>query len=191
MSQEIQVAPNSDQWNRDVVVQLLSPVWLFATPWIAAHQASLSFTISWSLLKFMSIESVMPLNHLIFCCPFSCLQSSLASGSSPVGQLFTSGGQSTGVSASASVLPKNIQDWFLLGLTHLIFLLCKECSRVFSNTTVQKHQLFGASLLYGPKLTSKYDYWKNHSFDYMELVSKVISLLFNTQSRFLIDLDLS
>ena len=75
-----------------VVVQSLSYVQLFVTPWAAAHQASLSFTISWSVFKLMSIESVMPSNHLILCCHFSsCPQSFPASGSFPVSQLFTSG----------------------------------------------------------------------------------------------------
>ena len=76
--------------------------------------------------------------------PSSCLQSFPASGFSPMSQLFTSGGQSTGVSASASALPMNIQDWFPLGLTALMFLLSKGLSRVFSSTTLQKHQFFGA-----------------------------------------------
>ena len=77
--------------------------------------------------------------------PFSsCPQSFPASGSFPMRQLFASGGQSIGVSASASVLPMNIQDWFPLGLTSLISQLSKECSRVFSNTTIQKHQFFSA-----------------------------------------------
>ena len=74
----------------------------------------------------------------------SCLQSFSASGSFPMSQFFTSGGQSIGISASASVLPMNIQDWFLLGFTGLISLQSKELSRVFSNLTVQKHQFFGA-----------------------------------------------
>ena len=90
-------------------VQLLSRVQLFATPWIVAHQAPLSFTISWNLLKFMSIDWVMPSNHLILCRPVSFhLHSFPASESFPVSQLFPSGGQSTGVSASAPVLPMNI-----------------------------------------------------------------------------------
>ena len=77
--------------------------------------------------------------------PFSsCLQSFPASGSFLMSQLFASGGQSIGVSASSSVLPMNIQDWFTLVLTGLISLLSKGLSRVFSNTTVQKHQLFSA-----------------------------------------------
>ena len=94
-----------------VVVQLLSCVRLFATPWTAAHQASLSFTISRSLLKFMSLESVMPSNHLILYFPFPLLpQSFPASGSFAVSWLFASDGQSIRVSASTSVLPMNIQE---------------------------------------------------------------------------------
>ena len=128
-------------------VQLLSPVWLFVTPRTEAHQASLSIANSQSLLKLMSIESVMPSNHLILCLPFfSCLKSFPASGSFQMSQLFPSSGQSIGVSASALVLPMNIQDWFPSGLTGLIFLLSKGLSRVFSNTTVQKHKFFGAQL---------------------------------------------
>ena len=90
-------------------VQLLSRVQLFATPWIAARQASLSITNSQSLLKLMPIELVVPSNHLILCCPISsCLQSFPASGSFPVSQLFAPGDQTIGVSASASVFPMNI-----------------------------------------------------------------------------------
>ena len=95
------------------VVQSPNPVWLFATPWTAAHQASLSFTISWSLLKFMSIEPVRPSNHLILFTPFSSyIQSFPASGSFPMSQHFASGGQSLGASISASVLPIYIQGLF-------------------------------------------------------------------------------
>ena len=98
--------------------------------------------------------------------PFSsCLQSFPASGYFPRSQFFASGGQSIGVSASASVLPINIQNWFPLGLTGFISLQSKGLSRVFSNTTVQKHQFFGAQLSLSPTLTSIHDYWKNHSFD--------------------------
>ena len=98
-----------------------------------------------------------------------CLQSFPASGPFPVSYLFTSGGQSIGGSASTSVIPMNIQGWFPLGLTSLVSLLSKGLSRVFSNTTVQKHQFFGAQLLYGPALTSIHDYWKSHSFDWAPL----------------------
>ena len=100
-----------------------------------------SITNFWSLLKLMSIESVMPSNHLIFCCPLVFrLQFFPASGPFPVSQSFESGGQSIGVSASGSVLPMNIQDWFPLGLTVLISLQSKGLTRVFFNTTVPKHQ---------------------------------------------------
>jgi len=96
--------------------------------------------------------------------PFSsCLQSFPTSGSFQMSQLCTLGDQSIGV--SASVLPMNIQDWFPLGWTGWISLLSKGLSRVFSNTTVQKHQFFGAQLLYSPTLTLIHDYWKNHSFN--------------------------
>ena len=127
-------------------VQSLSHVWLFVTPWTAARQASLSITNSWSLLKLMSIESVKQSNHLMLCHPIlTCLQSSPASGSFPMSQFFTSSGQSISFSF-ASVLPMNIQDWLPLGLTGLISLQFKGLSRVFSNTTVQKHQFFGTQL---------------------------------------------
>ena len=115
---------------------------LLMTPWTIAHQAPLPFTSSQSLLKLMSIESVMLFNHLTLCCPLLlCLQSFPASGSFPVSQLFTSAGQS--IRASASVLLMTIQGWYPLGLTGLISLLSKGLSRVFSSTTIQKHQFFG------------------------------------------------
>ena len=96
----------------------LSHVWLFTTPWTAACQASLSITNSRSSLKLMSIKMVAPSKHLILCRPLSsCLQSFPTSGSFPMSQFFALGGQSFGASASASVLPMNIQNWFPLGLT--------------------------------------------------------------------------
>ena len=128
-------------------VQSLSLVWLFVTPWVAACQASLSITNSQSLLKLSPwsrwchpaiSSSVVPFS--------SCPQSLPASGSFPMSQLFTWGGQSTGVSASTSVLPMNTQDWSPLGWTGWISLQSKRLSRVFSNTTVQKHQFFSAQL---------------------------------------------
>ena len=107
-------------------VQSLSLVRLFVTPWTAAPQAFLSTTNSRNLLKLMSVESVMPSNHLILCRPFSShLQSFPASGYFQMSQFFASGGQSIGVSASASVLPMNIQDWFPLGWTGWISLQSK------------------------------------------------------------------
>ena len=127
-------------------VQSVSRVRLFATPWTAACQASLSIANSQNLLKLMSIKSVMPYNHFILCRPFTCLQFFPASESFLISQLFAPDGQNFGVSASASVLPMNTQDSFPLGLTGLISLLSKGFSRVFSNTTVQARQFFSAQL---------------------------------------------
>ena len=124
-----------------VVVQSLSHVRLFVTPWNAAHQTSLSFTISRSLLKLMSTESVRPSNHLIL--GHHLFLPSIF----PSIRVFFSelalciSGQSTGASPSTIVIPMNIQCWFPLGLTSLI-LPSKGLSRVFSNTTVQRHQFF-------------------------------------------------
>ena len=124
---------------------LLSHVQQFATPWNAACQASLSLTNSWNLLKLMSVELVMPSNHLIPFCPILLLPSIFPSiRAFPMSQFFVSEGLSIG--ASGSVLPMNIQDLFPLGLTGLNSLQSKELSRVFSNTTVQKFQLFHAQL---------------------------------------------
>ena len=135
-------------------VQSFSRVQLFAAPWIAARQASLSFTNSQSLLKLMFIKSVMPSNHLILCHPSYSPAFNLSQHQGPFqSQLFTPGGQSTGASALASVLPVTIQDWFPLGLTGWIPLMSKGLSRVFSNT-IWKHQFFG-----GPTLTSIHDHW--------------------------------
>ena len=130
----------------------------------------------------MSIESVMLSNHLILCCPLlllSSIFSSIRVFSNVMSQLFTSGGQSIG--ASASVLPINIQHWFPLGWTGLISFQSKGLSRVFSNTTVQKHQFFSAQ----PSL------WSNsHTHTWLlekpTIVGKVVSLLFNIPSRVVI-----
>ena len=128
-------------------VQSLSHVLFFAIPCTAARQASLSITNSQSLLKVTSTESVMPYRDLILCCPLRLLPSIFpASGSFQMSQLFTSGGQNIGVSASASVLPMNTQDWSSLEWTGWISLQSKGLSRVCSNTTVQKHQFFGTQL---------------------------------------------
>ena len=125
--------------------QSLSHVRLFATPQIAARQASLSITNSWSSLRLTSIESMMPCSISSSVVPFSsCPQSLPASESFPMSQLFAWGGQSTGVSALASFLPKKSQGWSPSEWTSLISLQSKGLSRVFSNTTVQKHQFFGA-----------------------------------------------
>ena len=124
-------------------VQLLGRIRLFETPWMAAHQASLSITNSWSSLRLTSIESVMPSSHLILCRPLLLLP--LIPPSIRVfsrSQLFSWGSQSIGVSALASVLPMNTQDRFPLEWTSCISLQSKGLSRVLSNTTVQKHQFF-------------------------------------------------
>ena len=141
------------------------------TPWTAACQVSLSFTVSQSVPKLMSIESVMPSNHLILCRPLLLLPS-----------IFSSIRVFSNESALCIRWPKywsfsisppvNIPGWFLLGLTGLISLQSKGLSRVFSRTVIQRHQFFSAQ----PSLRSNFfmvtsvlDYWKNHRFDYMDL----------------------
>ena len=129
-------------------------------PMTVACQASLTITNSWSLLKLMFIKSVMTSNYLILWHPLLLLPSIFPN----IRIFFTSGGQSIGASASASVLPVNIQDWFPSGWTGWISLQSKGLSRIFPNTTVERHQFVGAQL-YGATLTSIHDYWKNHSLD--------------------------
>ena len=117
------------------------------TPWITAHQASLSITNSCSLPKACPLSQWCHLTISPSVVPFSSsLQSFPTSGCFQMSQLFTSGGQSIRISATASVLPMTIQDWFPLGLTGWINLLSMGLSRIFSNTTVQKHQFFSAQL---------------------------------------------
>ena len=126
-------------------VQLLNHVWLFASPWIAACQASLSITNSGSSLRPTPSSQWCHPAISSSVVPFSsCPQSLPASESFPMSQLFAWGGHSTGVSALASFLPKTTQDWSPLEWTGWISLQSKGFSRVFSNTTVQKHQFFGA-----------------------------------------------
>ena len=149
------------------------------------YQASLSFAVSQSLLKLMSIESVRSSNHLVLCHPL-LLPSVLVSGPFLMSWLFTTGGQNIEASVSASVLPINIQDWFPLGWT--VWISCSPGdSQVFSNTMVQKHQFFGTQ----PSL------WSNSSHPYMTtgktialtiwtFLGKVMSLFFNTLSGFVI-----
>ena len=158
---------------------------LSVTPWTASHQASLSITISQSLLRLTSISFNISSSVTLFS---FCLQSIPASGSFPVRQLFASGGQSIGASGSASVLPMNIQGWFPLGLTVLITLQSKGLSRVFSSTTVWKHQYFGTHSAFfmvqcsHPYTTTQ----KTVALTIWTFVGKVMSLLFNTFSRFVI-----
>ena len=120
------------------------------TPAVYSHSCPLS---QWCHPTISS--SVVPVS--------SCPWSFSAPGSFQMSQLFTLGGQSIGVSASTSALPVNIQGWFPLGWTGWISLQSKGLSRVFSNTTVQKHQFF--SFPHSPTLTSIHDHWKNHSLD--------------------------
>ena len=148
---------------------MLSHVWLFATPWTAVRQASLCFTITLSLLKLRSIKSVIPSNSLNLCHPL------LLPSIFPSIWVFSNelalhiGAQNIGASASASasVLPMNIQGWFPLGLTGLISLLSKGPSRVFSRPQFKSISSSGIRFLYGPVFTSVQDCWENHSFDYM------------------------
>ena len=147
-------------------VQSLSYIRLLATPWIATCQVSLSITSSWSSPKPMSIESVMPSSHLILCQPLL-----LPPPIHPSIRLFSN--ESTLYmrwpkywSFSVNISSFNEHPGLIsLGWTGWIFWQSKGLSRVFSNTTVQKHQLFGHDFLYSPIITSIHDYWKNHSFD--------------------------
>ena len=142
-----------------VVVQSLSNVWLFVTPLTASRQASMSFTISQSLLKLMCIESVTPSNHLNLCCPLLLLPLIFLS------IRWFSNESALCIRWPLSVFPMNIQGWFPLELTGWISLQSKGLSRVFSNTTVQKHQLFGAQLR--SRSNSHIHTWplENHSLD--------------------------
>ena len=166
-------------------VQLLSCVWLFETLWTAACQASLSITNSRSLPKLMSIESVMPSNHLILCWPLLLLSSTF-----PSIRIFSNESvlhirwPKYWSSASTTVLPMNTQDWSPLGWTGWISVQSKGLLGVFSNTTVQKHQFFGTQLfqLSNPYMTIGNTIpWTRRTF-----VDKVTSLLFNILSRLVI-----
>ena len=142
-------------------IQLLSHVQLFATPWTAAHQASLSITNSQNLLKLMSIESVMP-SSVILCHPLLLLPSIFPSIRVFSNESVLCIRWPKYWSFSFSISPSSgYSDWFPLGWTGWISLKSKGLSRVFSNTAVQKHQFFGAQL----SLTSIHDYRENHSFD--------------------------
>ena len=129
----------------------------------------------------------MSSNHLILCHPLllppSIFPSIRVFSSESV---FHIGGQTIEVSASVSVLPMTIQDWFPLGLTSWISLQSKGLSRVFSNITVQSINSLALSSLYGPTLTSMHDYWKTKALTRRTFVGKVMSLLFNMLSRLVI-----
>ena len=155
----------------------------FAIPWTAAHQTSLSFTISWSLLKLIPLSRWCHSSISSSFTSFSCPQSFSASGSFPMSRLFESGGQSTRASASATVLPMNTQGWFPLGLTDLISLLSKGLSRVFSSTSL-KASILWRSAFFMVQLSHSYTTTgKTVASTIWTLVGKVVSLLFNTLSR--------
>ena len=157
------VAPSPG--HRWISVQF-SRVRLFATPWTAAHEASLSITNSWSFLKLMSIKSVMPPNHLILCCPFLVLPSIFPSiRVFSKESVFHIRWPKFGVSASASVLPMNTQDWSPLGWTGWISLQSKGLQSLLQHHSSKSINSLALSFLYSPTLTSVHDYWKNHSFD--------------------------
>ena len=140
------------------------------TPWTAVHQASLSITNSRSLLKLMSIELVMPSNHLILCCPFLLLPSI-----SPSLRVFSNESAVHNKwpkywSFSCSISPSSeYSGWFPLGLTGLISLQSKGLSESSPTPQFEGINSLVLSLSYCPALTSIYDYWKNHSFDYRDL----------------------
>ena len=140
-------------WSRHLMfcfssVQSLSHVWLFVTPWTTARQASLSITNSWSLPKLMSTELVIPSNHLILCRPLLLPPSILSSIRvfSNESALHIRWPKYWSFSFKTSDLPMNTQDWSPLEWIGWISLQSKGLSRVFSNTTVQKHQFFGTQL---------------------------------------------
>ena len=157
-----------NQW-RTTSVQSLSRVRLFATPWIAARQASLSSTNSWSPPKPMSIESVMPSNHLILCFPLLLLPSVFRSIRVFSNESVLLIRWSKYWSLSFSIRPSNeYQHGFPLGRTGCISLQSKGLSTVFSTITIWKHQFFSTQKnwnFYCPALAYIHDYWKNPSFD--------------------------
>ena len=167
---------------------LLSHVWLFATPWTAACQASLSFTVSWSLLKLMSTESVIPSNHLILCRPFLPLPSIFPSIRVffPMSWLFSSGGQSIGASALALVLPMSIQDWFALGLG-VWSPCCSGDSQESFPTPHSKASILWCSAFFMVHFSHHYmTTGKSINLTIWAFVGKVMSLLLNILSKFVI-----
>ena len=171
-----------------IVVQLWSCVWHCVTPWTAPCQASLSITSSQIFLKHTSIKLVMRSNHLIICHPLLLLISIF-----PSIRVFYNESilyirwPKYAVPVLASVLPMNIQEWFPLGLTGWIYLQSKGLSRVFSNTTIQKHQFFGAQLsLWSNSRIHTGLLEKNIPLNIQTSVGKVVSLLFNILSRLII-----
>ena len=165
-------------------VQSLSHVWLFATPWTAAHQASLPITIpefTQTHVHWVS-DAIQPSHPLLTPSPPALNLSQ----SFQMTQLFASGGQSIGVSASTSVLPMNTQDWPPLGWTDWISFQSKGLSRVFSNTTVQQHQFFSAQLSLWSNYHIHTTTGKTIALTRWTLVGKVMSLLLNMLSKLVI-----
>ena len=180
---------NRNKWTLElkiVVVQLWSHVWLFVTPWTTAHHASLSFYLPEFVQTYVhwvsdAIQSFCPL------WPSSPPALSLSQHHGLFQWVSSSdGGQRIGASTSASVFPMNIQGWFPLGLIDLISL--KPWNSQQSSLVPQFKGINSSvlSLFYGPTLTFVHDYWKNHSFDYIDLCQQVMSMLFNTLSRLVI-----
>ena len=166
-----------------IVVQWLSRVRLFANTWTAAHQTSLSFTVSQNLFKLMSTESMMASNHLILSYPHLLLPSVFPSIMVfSMSWLFASSGQNIGASTSVSM---NIQGQFPLGLTGLISLQSKGLSRVFPTPQFKSINASALSLLYGPNPSSVHDYQKTVALTMYTFVRKLMSLLFNALSRFI------
>ena len=169
------------------VVQPPSHVWLFTTPWTAAHQASLSLIISWSGPSSSSLSQWCHLAISFSDALFSfCPQSFSASGTFAMSLLLASDDQNTGTSASTSVIPVNIQSWSPLRLTGLITLLSKGLSGVFPVPQFKGISSLMSCLLYSPALTTVHDHWKDHSLDYTDLCQQSNVWLFNTLSRFFI-----
>ena len=173
-----------------VVVQLLSCIWLFATPWTEAHQGSLSFTISWNLLKIMSIESVMPSNFLILCHPLLLLPSIFCS---------------MRVFSNELALHIRWPKYWIFSFSNSLFseysgmisfrihwfdLLASEESQEFQESSpasqFKSTSSSVLSFLYGPTLTSVHESWKIHRFDHTAFVGKVTALVLDTLSRFVI-----
>ena len=153
------------QINR-IEAQFSSVTQFCPTLWDPMDCSTPGFPVHHQLPEHAQIQTVMPSNYLILCRPLPLLPSIFpASGSFLMSQFFASGGQSIGASASSSVLPVNVQDWFPLGMTDLISLQSKGLSKVFSNTTVQMHRFYGAQLFFIVQLTSIHDYWKNHRIE--------------------------
>ena len=164
-TERIDLSYSTTRRNFVVVIQSLSRVQLFATPWTTVHQAFLSFITSQSLLRFMSIESVMTSNYLIICRPLLLLPSIL-----PSIRVFSNESAlcirwPKYWSSSFSISPSNEYSGLIsFRLTDLISLQSNGLSSVFSSTTILQH-----GLLYGPALTSTCNYWKNNSFDYTDV----------------------